>query len=245
MMKYLWHNQKCRRNLQLDFQLLSPSIDDILGEDAPAIKSSHRVDELEVNFAASVDANSARKLLCFLDLNNLQKVKITLVPRNDRGISFADSFFIHHFPTVVTHITLNFVALPGPEYLRFDLYPSLTYMDWHDCQHTGRVLDAFRKLILRKFSCHYTDLSTPLDKLAFMLQHFSTLEKLVLETGLLAPLQNLEMLMLGIVRHNENLKSLLPFNSGPNSKDRLGILLRAATRCRRLRQLALEFDYQP
>ena len=91
------------------------------------------------------------------------------MPRNDRGISVADPFFIHHFPTTLTHITLNFVSLPGPEYLQFDLYPSLIYLDLHDCQHTALVLDAFCNPVMRGFSYHYSDDSIPLDELTFML----------------------------------------------------------------------------
>ena len=244
MMKHLWHSQKSLRNLQLNFGLLSPSIDDILREDAPALKALDKVDELDVNFAATVDADSAHDLLCFLELRNLQKIQVTFVPSINREVSFRDPFFAHHLPISLTHITLNFISLPRPEFLQFDLYPSLTYLELHDCLHTGPVMDAFRKPVLRQFSYLHSDTNAPLDELALMLRRFNTLENLIVDIGLQAQPYDCDMLTLGIVTHCETLKSLLFYIPSQRSSDRAQILLRTATGCRRLRQLALEFDYQ-
>ena len=244
MMKHLWHNQKHLRNLRLNFELLSPSVDDILGEDGAALKSLYEVDELDVNFAATVNAESAHNLLSFLNLRTIQKIQITVVPSDIQGVSFANGFFLHHFPTTLTHITLNSISLPRPEYLQFDLYPTLTHLDLHNCQHTGLIMDAFRKPLLQSFSYHYSGINAPFSELASMLQRFGTLEKLIVDIGFQPQSYEYDMLTWGIATHYQTLKSLLFYVPNQSSKGLMDILLNIATRCKQLRHLGLEIDYQ-
>lgn len=246
MMEHLWKNQRCLRNLQLNFELLSPSVDDILGDDAPSLNLLQSVDELDVNFAGTVNADSANKLLSFLHLRCIWNIKITVmvVPRYPQVASFGDGFFTQHFPATLTHITLNFVVLPAPEDLQLDLYPGLVYLNLHECRNTERVLDAFRRPVLRELL--YCDTDHGLDEpparaLGSMLGRFRNLEKLVLDINwCLRPWDHAKVAM-GISTHRTTLKSLLLGGKGvrPGATPRL--FLQIAPLCTQLRQLALQF----
>lgn len=237
-MKHLWSNQRSLRNLQFNFEILSPSVEEILQEDIPTLELLANVDELDVNF---VNADSAHQLLSFLPLGKLRKVRITVTPVRFLPSGVEYKFLSQHFPISLTHITLDSVSLPPPEELQFDLYPCLTYLDLHNCRNTGPIMEAFRKPLLREFYYHLFSLDAPMEELSFLLQRFSTLEKLVLDIAWQRS-SDCDLLALGILTHGENLRSFLLWGPGFRSKDRSLRILTTAARCRRLRQLGLEFD---
>ncbi len=242
MMKHLWHTQRYLCNLQLNFELLSPSADDILGEDSASLGLLQNVDELDVNFAATVDAGLAHELLCFLRLHTLRKVKVTVVPPYPVQASFGDQFFTQHFPATLTHITLNFVILPAPEYLQLDLHPGLVYLNLHDCQNTGPVMEAFKRPILREFSYHYSAFDPPPRELSSMLLRFNNLKKLAVDVAWLSGSYDYDRLTLGITMHRRTLTTLLLWVKRESRVETLRLFLQTATMCTQLRQLALQFD---
>lgn len=242
-MKYLWNTQRCLRNLQLNFDLLSPSIDDILGEDAPLLKLLQSVDELDVNFAATVNADSAHKLLTSLVLGKLRNIKITVYPSDDpREAPLGGGFFIQHFPATLTHITLNYIVLPAPECLQLDSYPGLVYLNLHDCQNTGPVLDAFRSPVLRELSYCHGSRDPPPGELISMLGRFHSLVKLVLDVDWRIGFHNYDVLTTRILVHKRTLKSLLLWGIGLRHRETLRLFLEMVPMCTQLRQLALEFE---
>ena len=242
MMKHLWRNQRSLRNLQFDFEILSPSVEEILGEDVPILELLENVDELDVNFSATVNADSAHELLSVLPLQKLRKVRISVTPIKNLPSVVQYQFLNQHFPINLTHITLDSVSLPSPEDLQFDLFPCLTYLNLHNCRNTGPIMEAFHKPVLREFYYHYFSLNAPMEELSFLLQRFSTLEKLALDIAWQRS-YDCDLLALGVLTHGENLRSFLLWGLGFRSKDRLLRILTTAARCRQLRQLGLEFEF--
>ena len=240
-MRHLWRNQKYLRNLQFNFALLSPSLEDVLGEEASTLRSLKYVEEIDVNLGASLLASDADLLLRFFQPRDLKKVSMSAISRNSRDRSFGILHFNRYLPATLTHLTLDSITLPPPEHLQLDLFPGLIYLNMQCYYKCGPVLDAFRKPNLREFNFYYDVLGDDgIDEVVGMLARFGTLEKLTIQFPYARLRLKCQALALGILMHTQNLTSLfLRCRSLETSE----FFEEVAIRCRKLRQLAFTFEY--
>ena len=248
-LRHLWHTQKTLTNLQLDFMLNAPTIDEIVQDEARTLHSLQGVSELEINFGSdeTTTPNMYDCLVSLLQFPKLKKVTV-LHPSNDEVAKprLMDRLLHQLLPQTLTHLSLSYISLSPENHLQLDDFRVLRHLELRECYLTCNTLRSYHHPTLSSLALHTSMKDIPsspeyMDAVISFVHRCESLRRLIadvqvhssqtgsFESALRNNAQSLEELYINVQRYG----SYQP------------IIINPPWSCRKLAQLALYYGNPP
>ena len=221
-LRYLLQHQDKLTNLQLDFSLMAPTLEELIREEGTAIRSLNCLTELEMILGDETDT-SPGKYSELLDMINVTRLKkVTLYANGDWRIFGLENAIERSLksalPTSLKHLSLTNIPLPelDEQYLQLDKFPSLRHLELHECRSPAFTLDSFRQPMLTSFTIQLCSLWSPgeedLAAVSRFLRRFGSLSRLIIGNQPVISLDRIvDDLAVSIANHAASLRSLIIF----------------------------------
>jgi len=208
--------------LQLDFSLMAPSLEELIREEGPAIRSLKSLTELDLTLGDERDTSAEKysELIDMIETARLKKVSlfadINGYWNTETGKELMERILKRSLSTSLTHISLSNVCLPqsNRQHLELDNCYSLWHLEILECTNVASLLDVFRQPILKSFVVRFRPVWDPdsedLEAAIVFLQRFGSLNRLIISSeATVASHENLVALARSIASHAKSLSSLV------------------------------------
>ena len=184
---HLWKTQSTLQDLQLNFWVNSPSLQDLVRDEQATLRSLQCLTTIRMNLVTEADPDLIVRLLSLFNTANLREVEVVyMLIRHDATPSAGVAHLVNWLPIYLTQLSLGQVTFPDQTRFHLSQFHSIRRLQLIGCSNIASVLNGAHTPTLQGFliQCNVGHMASEFNAYVGFIAQATNLKTLIIDNKL-------------------------------------------------------------